>query len=234
MAGSKRKINDENVPPFNDRNTPITFVDGLLPSPKRIRRVARTISNSELQDLRNQQAAKDARETERHRTTEEVKLQQAEEKRRAESTTRIGHILSTVTEAGYETLYAFFDDLLTTKDRAQSSRVSRMLVSHGNQLLDRIQQRQPDVANEWAIKISGQILADEGHALCEYLRPRQGQHISELLYNFSLDRIMEDAEKIAPSLCMLLRQFGTNNKRTTSERKNQDLVSEFLPSISII
>jgi hypothetical protein len=68
-----------------------------------------------------------------------------EAERRVTSTLRIGQVLDTVKAAGYKTLHEFLADLLATKDQHQSSQVSQTLINHGDELLELIRARQPEL-----------------------------------------------------------------------------------------
>jgi hypothetical protein len=83
-----------------------------------------------------------------------------------------------------------------------------MLIAKGRDLLESMHQRQPKVVQAWAIKTTGKMLARKSSRLAEHLRPQQNRGISNLLEEFSLIRIMSDAEEIAPTLCELLRAVG--------------------------
>jgi hypothetical protein len=80
--------------------------------------------------------------------------------------------------------YEFIHELINTKDPIRSSQVSRMLLFRGDALLDSIRSRQPAMANEWAVKITGKILAQEGEMLAEHLRPEQGRQVTDILDDF--------------------------------------------------
>lgn len=67
----------------------------------------------------------------------------------------------------------------------------------------------------------GKLLAQEGKKLAEYLRPTQGLEVSEILQNFSLDKIMSEAENIAPTLCNVLRKVGST-ERSSGEHMQKD------------
>ncbi|KAJ7778872.1 hypothetical protein B0H14DRAFT_3587065 [Mycena olivaceomarginata] len=96
---------------------------------------------------------------------------EAEAERHATSKIRVGQVLQAVKAAGYGSLYGFLDDLVTTKDQNHSSQVSQMLISHGDELLDLIRSRQPEVVSQWISKVAGNILAEEGAKLAQHLRP---------------------------------------------------------------
>ena len=57
----------------------------------------------------------------------------------------IEQVLGSITTAGYETLYAFVDELLNVHNQWLSSRVSKMLDWQGKAILNSIQSRQPDI-----------------------------------------------------------------------------------------
>ncbi|KAJ6565075.1 hypothetical protein B0H10DRAFT_1843128 [Mycena sp. CBHHK59/15] len=150
-----------------------------------------------------------------------------EAERRAASALRIGQVLDTVKAAGYKTLHEFLGDLLTTKDQHQSSQVSQTLINHGDELLDLIRERQPELVSQWISKVTAEILKEEGTKLAQLLRPPQGQGVSTTLENFSLERILADAEYLAPTLCILLRSLAREGADTDSgkeKRRDVDLV----------
>jgi hypothetical protein len=204
MASSKR--------PRTDENTSFSFIDQSTPVPKRLRLKAQPVTLAEIKNLQQERAQRDQAA--------------AEAKARAATKHRIEQVLGSITAAGYETLYAFVDELLNVRDQQFSSRVSKMLGQHGEAILNSIRSRQPDVVKQWAIGISGEILAEEGQRLAKYLQPRDNQTTSDLLQQFSLERIMSEAEEISPTLCRLLRQISTKDQSEDKEkvRKNRSLV----------
>jgi hypothetical protein len=118
-------------------------------------------------------------------------------------------VLRSITAAGYESLYGFVGELLNTHDQQISACVSRMLRRHGDDILNSICAHQPDLVKQWTLKVSGEILAQEGQKLANYLRPTIDAQVSEIIQSFSLERIMSDADTIAPTLCELLRHIAT-------------------------
>lgn len=205
MASSKRVRNDE--------NTPLSFIDQSTPTPKRRRLKAQSVTLAEVKNIQQERAQRD-------KAAADVKEQ-------ANAKSRVERVLGSITAAGYETLYEFVHELLNVRDQHISSRVSKMLGQHGEAILNSICARQPDIVKQWAINISGEILAEEGQQLAKYLRPSDGQTASNLLERFSLERIMSEAKIIAPTLCQLLRQVATNEKPSIQEkiRKDRNLVS---------
>ena len=180
--------------------------------------------------------AKQKRDTESRKAVEEAEEKEAEENRRDEAKARVRVVLGSITAARYNTLYGFLADLMTTKDQQQSAQVSKMLLSHGVELLDHIERRQPKTINHWITQRVGDMLAIEGQKLVEYLRPAQGQEITEVLRNFSLERILMKAECIVPMLCGALRNVGRNDGVDLVEgksRKDKDLVSALCCTVLI-
>jgi hypothetical protein len=119
MASSKR--------PRNDENSSFSFVDSSTSLPKRIRCSTQSISLAEIQNLQAERAAKDARDA---RLIEDLSRKAAEEKQRGDLTSRVRQVLESMTAAGYDSLYAFVDELLNIRDQQLSARVSRMLGRH--------------------------------------------------------------------------------------------------------
>lgn len=228
MAGLKRVRNDQNEPISNSLSSPLEFRDGL----KR-RRKALNISEDEIQVLRDQRAANDAQAAEEQKVVLLAQAEAAKEAHLVEGHARLQRVLASVSDAGF-TLYEFLDELVNTKDRATSSQVSQMLISKGGILLESIRRRQPKVAHAWAAKTTAKILACESSKLAEYLRPQQNCGVTRVLEEFSLTRIMSDAEELAPTLCELLRAVGVSEGALTSERKNRDLVRLLLLRIHSI
>jgi hypothetical protein len=208
MASSKR--------PRRDENTSFSFVDQSAPSTKRPRLKAQPVTLAEIKNLQQERAQKDQAA--------------AEVGARAEAKARVEQVLGSITTAGYETLYGFVDELLNIRDQQLSSRVSNMLGQHGEAILNSIRARQPDLVKKWAVSISGELLAEEGRQLAKYLRPGENQTTSELLQQFSLERIMTEAEHIAPTLCQLLRQIAIKERPEEKDkvRKDRSLASSKL------
>jgi hypothetical protein len=218
MTGIKRSRNDENWP-ISNTNSPLPeFRDGL----KRQRK-ALNISTEEIQVLCDRRAANDARIAEEQEERLLAEAEAAKEAHRAKENACLQHVLASVTDAGF-TLYEFLDELMHTRDRGTSSQVSQMLISRGSDLLESIRQRQPKMAHAWAAKTTAEILARESAKLAERLRPQQNRGVTHVLEEFSLTRIMCDAEELAPTLCELLRAVGVPEASPVHERKNRDLV----------
>ena len=233
MAGVKRLLNDENIPPYPLPTSSVQpqfsgiFQDGL----KRRRVVRHDVTEDELCILREQQAAEEAKEMEKRVEEMHIRAEAEEAAYLAEEQTRLWRVVSAITdcEFGYGTLYEFLDALVNTKDCAISSQVSKMLISKGDLLLGSLQKRSPEVVNNWATQATGEILAREGAKLAQHLRPQQGIPLGDVLSVFSLEWILSDAEMIAPHLCKHLCEFATSDTKPSGECKNRDLVSSLLP-----
>ena len=146
MASSKRLRNDE--------NTSLSFVEST-PVSKHPRLRAQAFTLAEIQNLQQEQAQKDRAA--------------ADAKARADEKSRVEQVLGSVTAAGYQSLYDFMDELLNIRDQQLSSRISKMLGQHREAILNSIRARQPDIANHWALGISGEILSEEGQRLAKFL-----------------------------------------------------------------
>jgi hypothetical protein len=211
MSGSKRsRTHDENA---------FTFIDASTPVPKRVRRTTQSVSLAEIQNLQRARAEKELVDAE---AKQELDEKVADEKKCEGAKVRVEQVLSSITIAGYDSLYGFVDELLNIRDQQISARVSRMLGRHGNDVLNSIRARQPSLVNEWVNLVSGEILTQEGQKLADYLRPPRGAKVSEVLLNFSLERVMSEAEKIAPTLCRILRLVSANQNPNPAEQLRKD------------
>lgn len=120
---------------------------------------------------------------------------------------------------------------MRTKDQQRASQVSKMLVTVGTELLDAMRQRQPEIVEDWATNATGDLIAKEGIKLAEHFRPERKARITDVLEDFSLERMLSDAEEIAPTLCKVLRRLG--KEETESERSRKKHVDIVRPVLSI-
>jgi len=166
------------------------------------------------------------REEERKRLEEEEKkwLEEEEERSRKEEEARLNQVLKFIEGVGYPTLSTFITALIMTKDPVRSSQVSRMFIRHGHAILDGIRQRQPDVANDWAISIVCQLITAEGERLAQRFKPEQRKPVSEILKQFSTADFLSQAEVLAPSACQLLHRIAFSESPSAERIKKQDLV----------
>ena len=56
----------------------------------------------------------------------------------------------------------------------------------------------------------------------QHLSPGENQTTSKLLQQFSLERIISEAEHIAPTLCQLLRQIATKEQPEGKDKVQKD------------
>jgi hypothetical protein len=164
------------------------------------------VTLAEVRNLPQECAERDAKEAE---DLKEFIAKAAEERHLTESKLRVETVLHSITAAGYESLYGFIGELLNTRDQQLSACVSRMLGCHGDDILNSIRACQPDLVKQWTLKVSGEILAQEGQKLANYLCPAIDAQVSEILQSFLLERIMSDANTLAPMLCELLCHVTT-------------------------
>ncbi|KAJ6492735.1 hypothetical protein C8R47DRAFT_1044212 [Mycena vitilis] len=217
MAG-KRKAHDENTG---------QFINVSGPPQKRQRRVAQPVTEASRAEARHQWEEKQREEAVAKAEFEAQREREEEAERRAASSHRIGQVLNAVKTAGYKTLHEFLADLLATKDVHQSSQVSQTLINHGDELLNLIRARQPELVSQWVSKVAADILKEEGAKLAQLLRPPQGQGVTTTLESFSLAQVLADAEYHAPTLCMLLRSLAREQGDEESgkqKRRDVDLV----------
>ncbi|KAJ6514380.1 hypothetical protein C8R47DRAFT_1282359 [Mycena vitilis] len=214
----KRKANDENSS---------QFINISGPPQKRLRRVAQTVTEASRAEARQQWEEKQREEAAARAELDAQREREEEAEKRATSSFRIGQVLDAVKTAGYRTLHEFLADLLAAKDAHQSSQVSQTLINHGDELLDLIRRRQPDLVSQWVSRVAADILKEEGATLAQILRPPQGQGVSTTLESFSLAQILADAEYHAPTLCMLLRSLAreeADEEPGKQKRRDVDLV----------
>ena len=106
--------------PQTDENTSFLFIDQSMPVPKCPQLKAQAVTLVEIEKLQQEWAQRDQAA--------------AEAKAWAGTKHHIKQVLGSITAAGYETLYAFVDELLNVHDQQFSSRVSKVsltfIVSH--------------------------------------------------------------------------------------------------------
>jgi hypothetical protein len=216
----KRPHPDENTPLVRPE-TPIKFVDGL----KR-RRTSNKVTDKEIWILREKRANDDARKAKEQQQETLAKAKATAEAQSADEEVLFVWVLSCMTDCGFGSLHRYLHHLMTTKAQHASSQASKLLINKGKGLLNDMRNKQPGVVNRWAAAATGEILADEGLKLASYLRPQQGRPLTDIMGEFSLERILADAEMLALTLCGLLRDFATNGAVSpAAERRDNDLVS---------
>jgi len=142
-------------------------------------------------------------------------------------------VLSCMTDCGFGSLHRYLHRLMTTKAQHALYQALKLLINEGNSLLNDMQNKQPGVVNRWAAAATGEILADEGLKLASYLCPQQGHPLTDIMGEFSLERILMDAAMLALTLCGLLRDFATNGTVSpAAECRDNDLVSALSSSLN--
>ncbi|KAJ7759710.1 hypothetical protein B0H14DRAFT_3165853 [Mycena olivaceomarginata] len=212
---SKRKANDENSG---------QFINTSGPPQKRPRRVPQTVTEASRMEARRQWEEKQREEAAAKADFLAQREREEEAERRATSTLRIGQVLDTVKAAGYKTLHEFLADLLATKDQHQSSQVSQTLINHGDELLELIRARQPELVSQWISKVAGETLKEEGAKLAQLLRPPQGQGVAasrrddiDLLDNlgrYGKEQLGIFHEKVAGTRMTVNEHWGTPNSKS--------------------
>jgi hypothetical protein len=127
---------------------------------------AQSVLLAKIHNMQQVHAKRDMREEE---ALKESITKAVEENLQAESKARVEKVLSSITDVGYESLYDFVDKLPNSCDQQISACVLRMLGQHGEDILNSIHARKPDLAIQWVVNVSGKILAQEGQKLMNYL-----------------------------------------------------------------
>jgi hypothetical protein len=216
-------------------STPIvrsdSFVDGFTPVEKK-RRVTRKHTDEELTELRR--AAAECRALEQAQAKE-----QDDELEKKQKISQLNQALQGIRGAGFKTLHSFLDTLMNTDDPSRSSQVTQMIENHGISLLEGIRRRRPEVANDWALSTTRELVYKESDELAQCFRPQHGSSIADVLHQFSLKGFLSKAESVAPTIYQVFRQvaFPCNSKgdsdtslggdNPTIRGKNHELVSCF-------
>jgi hypothetical protein len=131
-----------------NENNVLEFINISGPPKKRQRRVAQPVTEAMQAEAQRVWQEQHQAEAAARMEFTAAREREAEAERHSTSKIRVGHVLQAVKAAGYGSLYGFLDDLVTTKDQDHSSQVSQMLISHGDELLDSIRSRQPEVVSQ--------------------------------------------------------------------------------------
>ena len=99
-----------------------------------------------------------------------------------------------------------------------------MFIRHGDAIFNGIRQRQPDVANDWAISTVCQLITAKGERLAHHFKPEQKKPVSEILKQFSMADFLSQAEVLAPSTCQLLRRIAFSMSSIAERGQKQELV----------
>ncbi|TDL14454.1 hypothetical protein BD410DRAFT_683998, partial [Rickenella mellea] len=123
----------------------------------------------------------------------------------------------------FSSLHDFIMSLLDSKDQQLAAQVSRMLGSHGEEILDLIRKRRPDIAESWAHRVTNEVYAAEAKEVANLLRPESGKSVSSLLESFSLEEMLSECKRVAPNFCAVLNSVG-EDPDSTNERRDHSLV----------
>ena len=124
-------------------------------------------------------------------------------------------------------LWRFLEALFTSRDQQISSIVSRLLSSHGDELLDAISKKRPDTVKNWHRQCIEHDLGKEGGRIVDELLPPYGETLSSLLSDFSLSTIASRTQARAPLLWKCLTSVGMVSGDSASDRRDRELVSGF-------
>ncbi|KAJ7875341.1 hypothetical protein B0H14DRAFT_3548964, partial [Mycena olivaceomarginata] len=164
--------------------------------------------------VKRQRIAREEAERERETWTEEQST--AEQNRR---TARIQEALQALKNAGCKTTFQFFEEFFASTDPEISKRASRLVHDHGTELLDLLHQKQPALVEKWALKVSLPVIAAEGEALADLLRPDTTREFTSRLETWSLDNMLAEAMIAAPNLCELLTLMGMTSDIGREDKK---------------
>ena len=121
--------------------------------------------------VKDHTAAQTREEERKHLQEEEKKWLKEEERNGKEEEARLNQGLK-FRGGSYPTLSTFITVLITTKDPVRSSQVSRMFIRHSHAIFDGFRQRQPDIANDWAISTACQLITADGDRLAQRFKTR--------------------------------------------------------------
>ena len=110
---------------------------------------------------------------------------------------------------------------MSTDDPTRSSQVTKMIDNHGVTLLESIRRRRPEVANDWALSTTRELISKEGDVLAQRFRPEPGTSITDILQQFSLKGFLSEAESVAPTIYQLLQQVALRLDRHFELRTSQ-------------
>ncbi|KAJ3527998.1 hypothetical protein NMY22_g9572 [Coprinellus aureogranulatus] len=217
----KRARDDENVPPQHDGFVQYVHHEKPEQPPRPKRQYRRTIVLTDELHRRNQEAY-DRAAQEREGFAAEAAAQ-AKKDIVAAKLAMVRSALDGIKGAGFDTLWSFFQALLTSKDQYVSAWISGVCHDRGIELHSRIHLRQPKPSEEWACKQLSGILEKEVRRLTGVFKPLPGSTVSDILESFSMDRLLEQAETAAPMLFLSLSTL-TGYDESSDGRKDKDVV----------
>ncbi|TDL22081.1 hypothetical protein BD410DRAFT_803611 [Rickenella mellea] len=222
MSTSKRARGAEN----NKENTNWTISYTPEKPVKKPRRVGRSLTNLEIAEARakyaEQRAAADAA------AAAQAKVAADEERARVskDHQEKLGRVLTKIGEEGL-TLSEFVTGIMESKDQQQSALASRVLGRHGCEMVDSMVRKRPDILQDWVHQSALPLYAAEGKSLASNFHPDTSQGLSNFLQNWSMDSIVERAERLAPRFWQVLQhigQVGDPAKEKEDRRRDAGLV----------
>jgi len=149
---------------------------------------------------------------------------QAKDDEQKESTRRLEFMDDCLKQAGYKTLGEYMNDLLSTRDRQLSSKVSQTLLVHGNTILGNISHRQPQLVDNYSFSRVEDVLVREAQAVVALMQP-SGLDLASRLQQFSLEQALYQSSLTAPNLHRLLCLLVGHLDGAETTRKKKDVVS---------
>ncbi|TEB27829.1 hypothetical protein FA13DRAFT_1877613 [Coprinellus micaceus] len=214
MTGStKRKRNQA-------ENSPVgTVFQPYDPhAPKKTRRVLVDLT-PEVREKNQREWAAKQKERDEEKAKEDARrereLKEAEDRLVVES-------VELLRERGHETLFKFLKSLYTTRDQQLSGQVSKMVGHHAEELLEFIQARDSTAKTaDWVKENFAKVLASEMDGVTQLLRPQRNGEVSVVLDEFSLEKLLENTEGIAPNLRQLVSDLlGYEQDQVTKKKKD--------------
>ncbi|KAF8804759.1 hypothetical protein BYT27DRAFT_7225347 [Phlegmacium glaucopus] len=120
-----------------------------------------------------------------------------------QKTSQLNEALQGIRGAGFKTLHSFLDALMNTDNPMRSSQVSQMIDHHGLSLLEGVRRQRPEVANDWALSTTRELVLKESDELAQCFCP-QGTSITEILQQFSLKGFLLEAASVASPSTQIL------------------------------
>ena len=122
-------------------------------------------------------------------------------------------------------LWRFLDAIISSRDQQISAIVSRTLSSHGEELLEKISKKRPDVVNKWFEERMERDMDKEGGRLVTELLPQYGETLSSSLESFAMSSTALRIQASAPLLWKCLQAIGRKTDEESSARRDRGLVS---------
>ncbi|KZT27989.1 hypothetical protein NEOLEDRAFT_1154640 [Neolentinus lepideus HHB14362 ss-1] len=207
MAPTKRR---------KDENKENVFINSLAEPAKRRRRALNLTSEQlrfEQQRLIQERDTREARER---------KERQREENERLIAAQQIERFLRGIQADGF-TLNTFLMSLFESTEQQISSQTSRFLITHGPEFLATLHEKKASVMQTYTENAAQRVTQKEAKALEQYMRPPDGQTVTDLLESWSLDQVLQNSKELAPTLYGLLEELCVNTGRK-SERRDPDLI----------